>query len=152
MSHRAQRGRETCRMDTPVAIAPFDTRPSQSANPVAGLPFTPTNRAGEGLKNKALHVEKYHRPCTKNTCTHRQKRIATNPSIWNQKSRFLHGFNAKLHPVALLKTFLKKPEKRCWQMGDGVIIYLGVRENSKQIATETDEVWIETPRKSKNSA
>ena len=37
-------------------------------------------------------------------------------------------------------------------MGDGVIIYLGVRENGKQIATETDEVWIETPRKSKNSA
>ena len=37
-------------------------------------------------------------------------------------------------------------------MGDGVIIYLGVRENGKQIATETDEAWTETPRKSKNSA
>ena len=37
-------------------------------------------------------------------------------------------------------------------MGDGVIIYLGVRENSKQIATETDEDWIELPGKSKNSA
>ena len=37
-------------------------------------------------------------------------------------------------------------------MGDGVIIYVGVRESGKQIATETDEVWIETPRKSKNSA
>ena len=37
-------------------------------------------------------------------------------------------------------------------MGDGVIIYLGVRENSKQIATETDEVWMELLRKSKNSA
>ena len=113
IARRPHRGRETRRMDTPVAITSFDTRPSQSANPVAGLPFTPTNRAGEGLKNKALHVEKRHRPRTKNTCTHRQKRIATKSSIWNQKSRFLHGFNAKMHLVAHLKTFLKKPEKRC---------------------------------------
>jgi hypothetical protein len=34
----------------------------------------------------------------------------------------------------------------------GVVVYPSARESGKQIATETDEVWIETPRKSKNSA
>ena len=106
-------GGKARRTDTLVAIAPFDTRPSQSANPVAGLPFTPSNRVGERLKNMSIRIENCHRSRLKYTCTHRQKRIATNPSIWNRKSRFLHGFGSKTHLVALLKTFLKKPEKRC---------------------------------------
>jgi len=37
-------------------------------------------------------------------------------------------------------------------MEEGVIVYPSARESGKQIATETDEVWIERERKSKNSA
>ena len=37
-------------------------------------------------------------------------------------------------------------------MGDGVIVYPSARESGKQIAQQTDEVWIEPVRKSKNSA
>ena len=37
-------------------------------------------------------------------------------------------------------------------MGMGVIVYLSARESGKQIAVQTDEVWIERRRKSKNSA
>ena len=37
-------------------------------------------------------------------------------------------------------------------MGDGVIVYPSARESGKQIAAETDEIWIEQRRKSKNSA
>ena len=34
----------------------------------------------------------------------------------------------------------------------GVIVYPSARESGKQIAAQTDEVWIEQRRKSKNSA
>ena len=34
----------------------------------------------------------------------------------------------------------------------GVIVYLSARESGKQIAIQTDEVWRELRRKSKNSA
>ena len=37
-------------------------------------------------------------------------------------------------------------------MGYGVIVYPSARESGKQIAAQTDEVWIERRRKSKNSA
>ena len=37
-------------------------------------------------------------------------------------------------------------------MGIGVIVYPSARESGEQIATETDEIWIERRRKSKNSA
>ena len=37
-------------------------------------------------------------------------------------------------------------------MGVGVIVYLSARESGKQIATQTDEVWEELGRKSKNPA
>ena len=37
-------------------------------------------------------------------------------------------------------------------MGTGVIVYPSARESGKQIATQTDEEWIEQRRKSKNSA
>ena len=37
-------------------------------------------------------------------------------------------------------------------MGCGVIVYPSARESGKQIAAQTDEVWIEQRRKSKNSA
>ena len=37
-------------------------------------------------------------------------------------------------------------------MGVGVIVYLSARESGKQIAIQTDEVWEEQWRKSKNSA
>ena len=37
-------------------------------------------------------------------------------------------------------------------MGEGVIVYPSARESGKQIAIQTDEVWIELTRKSKNSA
>ena len=37
-------------------------------------------------------------------------------------------------------------------MEDGVIVYPSARESGKQIATETDEIWTERWRKSKNSA
>ena len=37
-------------------------------------------------------------------------------------------------------------------MGIGVVVYPSARESGEQIATETDEVWTEKPRKSKNSA
>ena len=37
-------------------------------------------------------------------------------------------------------------------MEDGVIVYPSARESGKQIAAQTDEVWIEPWRKSKNSA
>ena len=34
----------------------------------------------------------------------------------------------------------------------GLIVYLSARESGKQIAIQTDEVWEELGRKSKNSA
>ena len=37
-------------------------------------------------------------------------------------------------------------------MEAGVIVYPSARESGEQIATETDEVWIEHREKSKNSA
>ena len=37
-------------------------------------------------------------------------------------------------------------------MGVGVIVYLSARESGEQIATKTDEVWIELAGKPKNSA
>ena len=37
-------------------------------------------------------------------------------------------------------------------MDMGVIVYLSARESGKQIATQTDEVWEELGRKSKNPA
>ena len=37
-------------------------------------------------------------------------------------------------------------------MEEGVIVYPSARESGKQIAAQTDEVWIELPGKSKNSA
>ena len=37
-------------------------------------------------------------------------------------------------------------------MGMGVIVYPSARESGKQIAPQTDEVWIELAGKSKNSA
>ncbi len=37
-------------------------------------------------------------------------------------------------------------------MGMGVIVYPSARESGKQIAIQTDEVWIELRRKPKNSA
>ena len=37
-------------------------------------------------------------------------------------------------------------------MGSGVVVYPSARESGKQIAPETDEVWEEQRRKSKNSA
>ena len=37
-------------------------------------------------------------------------------------------------------------------MGTGVIVYPSARESGKQIATQTDEEWIEQRRKPKNSA
>ena len=37
-------------------------------------------------------------------------------------------------------------------MGKGMIVYPSARESGKQIAVQTDEVWIERVRKSKNSA
>ena len=37
-------------------------------------------------------------------------------------------------------------------MGDGVILYPSARESGKQIVAETDEIWMERRRKSKNSA
>ena len=37
-------------------------------------------------------------------------------------------------------------------MSCGVIVYPSARESGKQIAVQTDEVWTELWRKSKNSA
>ena len=37
-------------------------------------------------------------------------------------------------------------------MGMGVIVYLSARESGKQKVIQTDEVWEELRRKSKNSA
>ena len=37
-------------------------------------------------------------------------------------------------------------------MGYGVIVYPSARESGKQIASQTDVVWIERRRKPKNSA
>ena len=37
-------------------------------------------------------------------------------------------------------------------MGCGVVVYPSARESGKQIAAQTDEVWIERRRKPKNSA
>ena len=37
-------------------------------------------------------------------------------------------------------------------MATGMIVYPSARESGKQIATETDEDWIELPGKPKNSA
>ena len=54
--------------------------------------------------------------------------------------------------VLPLKKNFEKSEKRCWQTGDGVIVYPSARESGKQIAIQTDEVWIERREKPKISA
>ena len=65
--------------------------------------------------------------------------------VWTQNQRFLRLLN-------ILSKKLKKDEKKCWQMKRGVIVYPSARESGKQIVTQTDEVWHELLRKSKNSA